>query len=188
MPLVYHRCRQCSYWWRKRANKIRYSAHRWRHRKRHRHGAEELSYYIWHRPTPKQTHDFVFKVIITNKRCDGLSTDLPNKYHLTPICSWLRTKLSMMWFLQPMIIKVSMSRPCGEQTVVAILICKLSQHRLLLSQIMHEQSCSSIFVSLLISIDQMSFVTPHRLLLPHCLEPCTGGKDNKCINESAIHR
>ena len=88
MPLVHHRCRQCSYWWRKRANKIRYSAHRWRHRKRHRHGAEELSYYIWHRPTPKQTHDFVFKVIITNKRCDGLSTDLQSAHDSGQNWAW----------------------------------------------------------------------------------------------------
>ena len=133
------------------------------------------------------THDSGSKVIITNKCCDGLSTDLPTKYrlyHLTPICSWLWTKRSMMWFLQPMIIKLSMSRPCGEQTVVAMLICKLPQPGLLLSEIMHEQSCSSIFVSLLISIDQMSFVTLHRLLLPHCLEPWTMVLWVKIINVS----
>ena len=130
-------------------------------------------------------HDSGSKVIITSKRCDGLSTDLPTKYrlyHLTPICSWLRTKRSMMWFLQPMIIKLSMSRPCAEQTVVAMLICKLSKPRLLLTQIMHEQSCSSIFVFLLLSIDQMSFVTPHQLLLPHCL--CRAMQWVKIINVS----
>ena len=98
--------------------------------------------------------------------------------------SWLRTKRSMMWFLQPMIIKLSMSRPCAEQTVVAMLICKLPQPGLLLSEIMHEQSCSSIFVSLLISIDQMSFVTLHWLLLPHCLEPWTMVLWVKIINVS----
>ena len=73
---------------------------------------------------------------------------------------------------------------CGEQTVVAMLICKLPQPGLLLSEIMHEQSCSSIFVSLLISIDQMSFVTLHWLLLPHCLEPWTMVLWVKIINVS----